>query len=437
MKILVVGSGGREHALTWKLAQSPLVDRIWCAPGNPGMAAEVLVSNGTMAECIPISATETGSLLDFACGQGVDLTVVGPENALALGIVDDFEARGLKIWGPNRQAARFESSKAFSQEFMNRHGIPTARSGVFMESEGATRFADELDGSCVIKADGLALGKGVLICRGPDEARDAIQEVMVKKTFGEAGGQVVIQERLEGMEISMHALCDGQNALLFPSSQDHKRSHDGDQGLNTGGMGAFSPAPFLDEKAFKEVGKAILDPWLEGCRSEGIEFKGLLYPGVMLTAKGPKVLEFNARFGDPETQVYLPRLKNDLAELLMASATGKLGGVKLEWTEEKALCVVMASKGYPGEYVKGQCISGIESAEKGSHVKVFHAGTAWEKGKIVTAGGRVLGVTAWDIDLSKAKQRAYQGVESIRFDSHYRTDIGDKALAVIETSLKS
>ena len=332
MKLLVIGSGGREHALVWKLAQSPHVTQLWCAPGNAGIAQERLAKNSAPVECVNLGAEDLPKLLAFAQEKKVELTVVGPDNPLALGIVDLFQKNGLRIWGPNQKAAQFESSKVFSQRFMEKYGIPTARSGMFDEPKAAKAFAESLGGKCAVKADGLALGKGVLICASVAEANKAIDEILVSKAFGAAGSQVVIQEFLEGMEISLHALCDGKTAKLFPTSQDHKRALDGDQGLNTGGMGTYSPTPFLTDAQLADAARKILDPFLRGCAAEGIDYRGILYPGIMLTKSGPKVLEFNARFGDPETQVYLTRLENDLVELLDASVNGTLGqnGIEME-----------------------------------------------------------------------------------------------------------
>jgi phosphoribosylamine--glycine ligase len=429
MKILVVGGGGREHALVWKLAQSPHVSKMWCAPGNAGIAEEKLAKNGTQVECVDISAEALDKLLAFAQEQHVDLTVVGPDNPLPMGIVDLFEAKGLRIWGPNRRAAQFEASKVFAQQFMEKHGIPTARAGTFEDAEAARRFTQSLGGRCAVKADGLALGKGVLICSSPAEAEKAIDEILVRKSFGDAGKTVVIQEFLEGREVSLHALCDGRTAKLFPTAQDHKRALDDDQGLNTGGMGTYSPVPFLSEKEAKAVGDAILQPWLRGCAEEGILFRGILYPGVMLTKEGPKVLEFNARFGDPETQVYLTRLENDLLELLEASLAGTLDRMELSWRAMASVCVVMASKGYPGPIEKGKVITGLENATKLSHTKVFHAGTARNGAHIVTSGGRVLGVTALGANLGSARRAAYEAIDKIRFEgAHWRKDIAQKAL---------
>jgi phosphoribosylamine---glycine ligase len=429
MRILVIGSGGREHALVWKLAQSPHVRALFCAPGNAGTAGEHLASNGAPVACAPISPEDLPGLLDLARQQSIDLTVVGPDNPLALGIVDLFEHQGLRIWGPNQRAARFESSKVFAQSFMENYGIPTARSGSFADPAAARRFAASLGGRCAVKADGLALGKGVLLCTNPAEAERAIDEVLVRRAFGGAGARIVIQELLEGVEISLHALCDGRTAKLFPTSQDHKRALDGDQGLNTGGMGTYSPAPFLSGAELDRVGQAILTPWLRGCAAEGIDFRGILYPGLMLTASGPKVLEFNARFGDPETQVYLPRLENDLLEVLDASLNGTLDRVELKWKSMPAVCVVMASAGYPGNYAKGKPIAGLEAAARLPNTKVFHAGTALTGDRLVTNGGRVLGVTAWADTLSRARDAAYAAVEHIHFEgAHFRRDIAAKAL---------
>ena len=428
MKLLVIGSGGREHALVWKLAQSPHATQLWCAPGNAGIAGEWL-KNGSPVECVNISVEDLSKLLAFAQEKKVELTVVGPDNPLALGIVDLFQKNGLKIWGPNQKAAQFESSKVFSQNFMEKHGIPTARAGTFADAAAAKKFAAELDGKCAVKADGLALGKGVLICTNVSEANKAIDEILVAKSFGVAGAKIVIQEFLEGVEISLHAICDGKTAKLFPTSQDHKRALDGDKGLNTGGMGTYSPTPFLNDTELKQVGDAILLPWVRGCVAEGIDFRGILYPGVMLTKNGPRVLEFNARFGDPETQVYLTRLENDLVELLDASASGTLDKIDLKWKPEASVCVVIASGGYPGNYEKGKVIKGLEDAAKLPGVKVFHAGTALKDGQVVTSGGRVLGVTALGKDLKAAQAAAYAAVEKICFEGmQFRRDIAAKGL---------
>jgi phosphoribosylamine--glycine ligase len=429
MKILVIGSGGREHALVWKLAQSPHVTQMWCAPGNAGIAQERLAKNRAPVECVNIGAEDLPKLLAFAQEKKADLTVVGPDNPLALGIVDLFQKNGLRIWGPNRKAAQFESSKVFVQNFMEKYGIPTAKAGTFSDANEAKTFAASFGGKCAVKADGLALGKGVLICASETEANRAIDEILVSKAFGAAGANIVIQEFLEGIEVSLHALCDGKTAKIFPTSQDHKRALDGDLGLNTGGMGTYSPTPFLNDAQLADTGKKILDPWLRGCAAEGIDFHGILYPGIMLTKSGPKVLEFNARFGDPETQVYLTRLENDLVELLDASVSGTLGKIELKWKAAASVCVVMASGDYPGSYAKGNVIRGLADAAKLSNTKVFHAGTAKAGEQIVTNGGRVLGVTALGRDLKSAQAAAYAAVEKIHFDgAHFRRDIAAKAL---------
>jgi phosphoribosylamine---glycine ligase len=431
MKVLVIGGGGREHALVWKLAQSPHVTQMSCAPGNPGIAQERVGKTSRGVECVDIGAEELPKLLAFAQAMRPDLTVVGPDNPLALGVVDLFEKNGLRIWGPSRHAAQFESSKAFSQRFMERHGIPTARSGTFHDAEPAKKFVRSLHGLCAVKADGLALGKGVLICRSIEEADQAVTEMLLNKAFGAAGATIVIQELLEGMEVSLHALCDGKTAKLFPAAQDHKRALDGDQGLNTGGMGAYSPVPFFSEADVQAAGRKILEPWLKGCAAEGILFKGILYPGVMLTKDGPKVLEFNARFGDPETQVYLTRLENDLVELLDASINGTLTNVELKWKSAASVCVVMASGGYPEPYPKGKAIAGLDHVIDLPGTKVFHAGTQQMGSDYVTSGGRVLGVTAWAETLLAAREAAYRAVAKITFDgAHYRRDIGAKALSI-------
>lgn len=429
MKILVIGSGGREHALVWKLAQSPHTQRLWCAPGNAGMTLEHCAGSGHEVECVPIAADDLDGLLRFALERHPDLTVVGPDNPLAMGVVDVFQQHRLRIWGPNQRAAQFESSKAFSQNFMAVHGVPAPQAGVFSDPHAAKRFAAKMGGRCVVKADGLALGKGVLLAYNQVEADQAIEEIMLRRAFGSAGEQVVIQELLEGHEISLHALCDGHVAKLFPTAQDHKRALDGDQGPNTGGMGTYSPAPFLTEDELLTTARMILEPWQRGCAAEGIDYRGIIYPGIMLTADGPKVLEFNSRFGDPETQVYLTRLENDLVELLDASVSGTLRHVELRWSNHAAVCVVLASGGYPGSYAKGHPISGLESVAALPDVKVFHAGTAMKDGDFVTNGGRVLGVTAWAETLSEAQDAAYAASDLIRFEGmQFRRDIAAKAL---------
>jgi phosphoribosylamine--glycine ligase len=429
MKLLVIGGGGREHALVWKLAQSPHVTRLWCAPGNAGVPLERLAANGAAAEAVPIAAEDLPGLLAFAAAHRPDLTVVGPDNPLALGVVDLFQSRGLRIWGPDRRAAQFEASKAFAQQFMAVHGVPTMRAGLFSDPVAARRFAHQLGGRCAVKADGLALGKGVLLTHDVPAAERAIQEILVRRAFGAAGERVVIQELLAGTEVSLHALCDGRTVKLFPTAQDHKRAGDGDTGPNTGGMGTYSPAPFLDDDALLATGRAILGPWLRGCLAEGIDYRGVIYPGVMLTADGPRVLEFNARLGDPETQAYLPRLGNDLLGLLLACLDGTLDQIELKWSPHAAVCVVMASEGYPGPHAKGRVITGLAEAAALPDVKVFHAGTTRAGDDVVTSGGRVLGVTAWASTLAAARDRAYAAVDHIRFQgAHWRRDIAAQAL---------
>jgi phosphoribosylamine--glycine ligase len=429
MKLLVIGSGGREHALVWKLAQSPHVTHMWCAPGNAGIATERLSKGGALVECVNIGAEDLPRLLAFVQEKRADLTVVGPDNPLALGIVDLFRENGLRIWGPNQKAAQFESSKVFSQKFMEKHGIPTAAAGTFEDAHAAKKFCETLGGKCVVKADGLALGKGVLICTNQNEASKAVDEIMVRKAFGAAGSRVVIQEFLEGIEISMHALCDGKTAKIFPTSQDHKRALDGDKGLNTGGMGTYSPTPFLTDAQLAAAARTILEPFMRGCAAEGIDYRGILYPGIMVTKSGPKVLEFNARFGDPETQVYLTRLENDLVELLDASVSSSLAKHELRWNSQASVCVVMASGGYPGSYPKGKSIHGVDAANALPHTKVFHAGTAKSGNDIVTNGGRVLGVTALGKDLKAAQAAAYAAVDKIQFEgAQFRRDIAAKGL---------
>jgi phosphoribosylamine--glycine ligase len=418
MKVLVIGSGGREHALVWKLRQSPRVTAVFCAPGNAGIAE--------LATCLPIKITEQEKLLTFAREEGIGLTVVGPDDALAAGIVDRFEDAGLRAFGPRQAAARLESSKVFAKEFMERHGIPTARSGSFTDAGAAQRFAQGMKYPIVVKADGLALGKGVIIARTAWEAALAIHEIMEVRKFGDAGSSVVIEEFLEGEECSIHALVDGRSYLLFPTAQDHKRALDGDQGLNTGGMGTFSPAAKLVTPELEaRIRREVLEPFIAGVQKDGIDFRGMLFPGLMITSEGPKVLEFNCRFGDPETQVLLTRLESDLVELLEATIDRRLDQVSARWRAEVAVCVIMASGGYPGSYAAGKPITGIERAA----ATVFHAGTKTEGGQLVTAGGRVLGVTALAGDLVTARAQAYAAVDAIHFEgAQFRRDIAVKGL---------
>lgn len=422
MKILVIGSGGREHALVWKLRQSPRVSAVYCAPGNAG--TEALATNVSL----PIS--DHRGLIEFATAEGIDLTIVGPDDALAAGIVDHFEHAGLRIFGPSKSAARLESSKVFAKDFMQRHGIPTAASGSFSDSAAAHRFCQQSRYPLVIKADGLALGKGVIIAQTPPEAAQAIHDIMEKRQFGAAGDRVVIEEFLTGQECSVHAMVDGDHYLLFPAAQDHKQIFDGDKGPNTGGMGTFSPpdklvTPELVERIHREV----MAPFMAGLKKDGLRFCGLIFPGLMVTADGPKVLEFNCRFGDPETQVLLPRMKGDLVDWIEAALEGKLDTIRPEWDERAAVCVIMASHGYPGSYPKGKEITGIEAAEALDGVTVFHAGTQRLEKQLVTAGGRVLGVTALGNSLPEAQARAYEAVSRLHFEgATFRRDIGAKGL---------
>ena len=421
MKVLVIGSGGREHALVWKIGQSPKVSQIYCAPGNAGISQ--------LARCINIDTDNIEKLVDFAKKEKIDLTVVGPELSLSKGIVNEFNRLGLKIFGPSREATEIESSKIFSKYLMKKYNIPTANYEVFQNSEKALDYIKQQTFPLVIKADGLAAGKGVFIVKNYDQAGDALDVLMKEKKFGEAGRQVVIEEFLEGEEISILAFCDGKTVVPMVSSQDHKKIFDNDQGPNTGGMGAYSPVPFYPNEFKKMVLEEILKPTVKGLQSEGREYRGVLYAGLVLTKEGPKVLEFNARFGDPETQVVLPRLKTDLVDILNAVIEGSLHKINIEWNNNCAVCVVVASVGYPGKYRKGKVISGLERLEKMKDIIAFHAGTKFQDGEIVTSGGRVLGITACDDTISKAKEKAYKGVEKIYFeDMYYRKDIAAKAI---------
>ena len=421
MKVLVIGSGGREHALIWKIAQSPKVSCLYCAPGNAGISK--------LARCIDIAVNHLEKLRDFAQKEKIDLTVVGPELPLAQGIVDEFNQKGLPIFGPSREASEIESSKVFSKHLMKKYNIPTANYEVFEDSEKAWTYLKAQTFPVVIKADGLAAGKGVFIVKNLEEAREALDALMKEKKLGEAGRRVVIEEFLAGEEVSILAFCSGETVVPMVPSQDYKKIFDGDQGPNTGGMGAYSPVPFYSEELNQRVLEEILKPAVRGLKREGREYKGVLYAGLILTPQGPKVLEFNARFGDPETQVLLPRLKADLIDILMAVTEGTLDKIDLQWEDKAAVCVVVASRGYPGEYPKGKVITGLERLEKKEEIIVFHAGTEFQEGKVVTAGGRVLGVTAWDKTIAKAREKAYEGVKEIYFEEmYYRQDIALKAL---------
>jgi len=415
MKVLVVGGGGREHALCRKIAESPRLSRLFCAPGNPGIAR--------IATCVPVRADGVAGIVAFARQEGIDLVVVGPELPLALGLADALEAEGIPCFGPKRAAAEIESSKSFAKGLMQRAGIPTAAHGVFTAPEEALAFAARYDGRVAVKADGLAAGKGVIVCGSMEEARAAVEAMLVQGAFGEAGAKVVIEERLEGPEASVIALVDGKSVALFEPAQDHKRLLDGDRGPNTGGMGAYSPTPVVDAAMLERVRKEILEPAVAQLAAEGREFRGALYAGLMITADGPKVIEFNCRMGDPETQPLTVRLRTDLLEAMDRAARGRLEGLSLEFDPRAALTVVLAARGYPGEVEKGHAIHGLEDAE--AEAVVFHAGTAQKDGAIVTAGGRVLGVTALGATLAEARDRAYRACEAIRFEGmQFRKDIG-------------
>ena len=416
MKILVIGSGGREHALAWKLKQSPRAERIFCAPGNAGIAE--------IGENVAIPVSDLAALVGFARENRIDLTVVGPDDALAAGIVDLFVKQGLRVFGPSKRAARIESSKIFAKELMRKQRIPTAQGGTFERSDDALRFCDQLGFPIVIKADGLALGKGVIIAPDAESARSTIDEMMNQGRFGEAGRRVVVEEFLRGTECSLHALVEGKNYRLLESARDHKRAFDGDVGPNTGGMGAFSPANNWNSKLQSQFEEEIIRPALHGLLAEGITFRGLLYPGLMITGDGARVLEFNCRFGDPETQAILPRMKSDLLPLLEATIDEKIGNYSIEWDQRPAVTVVLASKGYPNKYETEKVISGLDEAAKLENVQIFHAGTSRVCNEIVTAGGRVMAVTALGSTIEAARARAYEAVSRIHFENcHYRRDI--------------
>ena len=417
MKIMVVGSGGREHALVWKLHSSSLVHKIYAAPGNAGISE--------LAECVEISSEDLAGLADFAERNSVDLTVVGPELPLTLGIVDEFEKRGVRIFGPTKAAAMIEGSKVFAKEFMKKYHIPAASFKIFEKPDEATDFVKSSDMPLVIKADGLAAGKGAFIIEDVDSGISAVQKIMVERVFKDAGNKVVIEDFLEGEETTILAFSDGRTILPMPSSQDHKKIYDGDRGPNTGGMGAYAPAPIVDDRMMKRVYDEILEPTILGLKREGRLFKGILYAGLVLTARGPKVMEFNCRFGDPETQVVLPLLKSDLAEILMSVVEGDLSLGEVEWSEDLAVCVILASAGYPDKYEKGKEILGLGAAKDAKDVVIFHAGTKREREKLLTNGGRVLGVTAMDKNVEEAINKAYAAVDKISFDGvQFRRDIG-------------
>jgi phosphoribosylamine--glycine ligase len=422
MRILVIGSGGREHALAWKIAQSKLVDKIFCAPGNGGIAQ--------IAECIDIKADDISGLLEFARKEKIDLTVVGPEITLSLGIVDEFTKAGLKIFGPNKKAANLEASKIFSKELMVKYKVPTANFRIFDNADQAKKYIEQIGAPCVVKADGLAAGKGVVVAKNVKEAKDAVTSMMENKVFGEAGNRIIIEECLEGEEASIMVITDSRELVALASAQDHKRVFDHDQGPNTGGMGVYSPAPIVTADILEEIMGKIIYRTIDGLVKEGVDYRGVLYAGIILTKDGPKALEFNVRFGDPETEAVLLRLKSDLVEVMLATSEGKLSKIKsLQWDSRFCVCVVCVAGGYPGNYAKDKEISGLDEVARLDNVVVFHAGTKKAGNKILTSGGRVLGVTGLGATIKEAIDKTYQAVGKIKFEGmHYRRDIGYKAL---------
>jgi len=422
MRILVVGSGGREHALVWRIAQSKLVDKIFCVPGNGGISQ--------LAECVDIKADNIPGLLEFARREKIDLTVVGPEASLVAGIVDEFSHYKLPVFGPQKKAAQLEQSKAFAKQLMMHYGVPTANFRVFVNIDEAKKYIGARGAPCVIKADGLAQGKGVVVAKTIEEANRAANAMLVNRVFGDAGKRIIVEDCLVGQEVSILCFTDSKVIVPLVTSQDHKRIFDNDLGPNTGGMGAYSPAPVVTKELFDEIMQKVFSRIVAGLNAEGIEYRGILYAGIMLTKSGPQVLEFNVRFGDPETQVILPRLKTDLVEVMLAVVNQKLSRYPaLEWDERACVCVVCASKGYPGEYTKDKEIFGLDEAAKLPDVVVFHAGTKKVGSKITTSGGRVLGVTGLGATIKEAINKTYQAVEKIKFEGmQYRKDIGGKAL---------
>lgn len=417
MKVLIVGSGGREHTIAWAAAKSPKVEKIYCAPGNAGI--------GQIAECVPIGAMEFDKMVAFAKEKEIDFTIIGMDDPLVGGIVDVFEAEGLRVFGPRKNAAIIEGSKAFSKDLMKKYNIPTAAYETFTTPEDAMKYLQTAKMPIVLKADGLALGKGVLICQTREEALEGVKTLMLDKQFGSAGDTIVIEEFMTGREVSVLAFCDGKTVKCMTSAQDHKRAKDGDQGLNTGGMGTFSPSPFYTEEVKTFCEKYVYQPTIDAMAAEGRPFTGVLFTGLMLTEEGPKVLEYNARFGDPETQVVLPRMKNDMIEVMEACVDGRLDEIELEFEENAAVCVVLASDGYPEAYEKGKVITGFEHFAGKDGYYVFHAGTKESEEGIVTNGGRVLGVTAKGATLKEARANAYEATKWIDFENKYmRNDIG-------------
>jgi phosphoribosylamine--glycine ligase len=428
MRVLLVGSGGREHALAWKLAQSPRLKALYIAPGNAGTAR--LHAGGAEIANLPVKPDDRSALVQTALERKIDLVVIGPEGPLADGLADDLRAKGLPVFGPSRAAAEIESSKVFSKEFMQRHGIPTAKFSVFHEYEKALAYLHDLDRPIVIKASGLAAGKGVILPENPDQAETALRQIMVEKVFGASGNEVVLEERMNGPEVSLFGFTDGTTVQATLPAQDHKRIFDNDRGPNTGGMGAYAPVPVFAPAMAEKIQRSILQQAVDGLREEGRPFIGVLFAGLMLTEHGPKVVEFNCRFGDPETQAILPLLESDLLEILLACATGQLATVAIRWSKGAAASVVLASEGYPGKYPTGRPISGLETASPESFI--FHAGTREEDGKIVTAGGRVLCVTGWGESIPQALKSAYTAVGPIRFEGmQYRKDIGRLAVTSV------
>ena len=421
MKVLVIGGGGREHSLVWKIAQSPEVSKIFCAPGNPGISE--------LAECIDITADQTNLLCEFAAKEDIGLTVVGPEAPLVDGIVDVFSKHNLKVFGPDQKAAILEDSKVFSKLLLRKHGIPTADFKCFDDHSQARHYVLSRGAPIVVKADGLSKGKGVFVCKTNDEALQAIDSIMKDRVFGNAGDQVVIEECLIGEEVSLLAFTDGKTIVPMESSQDHKTVYDGDEGPNTGGMGAYSPVPIMTSELYRVIEKDILVPTVHAMNKEGRPYKGVIYIGLMITSAGPMVLEFNVRFGDPEAQVILTRMKSDIVPIMLATISGDLDNVDLEWLPQASVCVVMASGGYPGQYDNGKEIKGLDLLKNQEGISVFHAGTKSENEKIVTNGGRVLNVVACGRDIKEAQKKVYEAVSKISFDgAHYRRDIADKAI---------
>ncbi len=421
MRVLVIGSGGREHALVWKIRQSNLVDKVFCAPGNGGISK--------IAECVEIKADDITGLIGFATKNRIDLTVVGPEMPLAEGIVNRFSVNGLRIFGPTKEAARIESSKVFMKELARKYGIPTAAFEVFIDSASARKYIKDLKDKFVVKADGLAAGKGVIVCSTKEEGVSAVEAIMEKKVFKDAGNKIIVEECLEGEEASIIVITDGKDVVPLASAQDHKRIFDGDKGSNTGGMGAYSPAPVVTQSLMDKVMAEIIKPTIHALSKEGVRYTGALYAGLMMTKKGPEILEFNCRFGDPETQAILPRLKSDFVELIEASIDDEIDMALPQWEERPCVSVVLSSGGYPGEYETGFEIEGLDAFEKAKDVYVFHAGTKAIDNKIVTSGGRVLNVTALGSDIKDAIDKCYNAVNLIDFEGmHFRRDIGHRAL---------